>query len=261
MATVTGLTADRMLAIEGQSVISGRVAGDNLMLTKHDGSEMNAGNVRGPKGDKGDPGTPGAPGAPGTSVGGAIPGEIRMWPGSALPAAGYGKWVWADGAVYAVATYPIAAGSIAAVWRTFAGASDPGGANFRVPDMRGMTPVGMDAMPGGVRANRMTRAVAITLAGRSGEETHTVSIAEMPTHFHGGGFHNHDVTITQHEAYSEPNRALLLGSSPNAFNGNGNDLMAIGNSPAQIIQHEGGGTAHENVQPSVFMPYIICLNG
>ena len=52
-------------------------------------------------------------------------------------------------------------------------------ANFRVPDLRGLAPVGIDAMPGGTRANRMTRSVAITLAGRAGEETHIITIPEM----------------------------------------------------------------------------------
>lgn len=53
MATVTGLTADRMLEIEAASVIDGDVVGNNLILTKHDGSQINAGDVRGPTGPQG----------------------------------------------------------------------------------------------------------------------------------------------------------------------------------------------------------------
>lgn len=56
MATVTGLTKARMLAMEAATVISGVVTGDNLILTKRDGTTVNAGNVRGPQGLKGDPG-------------------------------------------------------------------------------------------------------------------------------------------------------------------------------------------------------------
>lgn len=55
MATVTGLTAARMLAIEAASVVDGDVVGDNLILTKHDGSTVNAGSVRGPVGPAGPP--------------------------------------------------------------------------------------------------------------------------------------------------------------------------------------------------------------
>ena len=53
MTTVTSLTADRMLAIEAASVVDGDVVGDNLILTKHDGSQINAGSVRGPQGSPG----------------------------------------------------------------------------------------------------------------------------------------------------------------------------------------------------------------
>lgn len=50
MATVTGLTATRMLEIEAQSIVNGDVVGDNLILIRHDGETINAGNVRGPSG-------------------------------------------------------------------------------------------------------------------------------------------------------------------------------------------------------------------
>ena len=53
MATVTGLTADRMLEIEAGSVIDGDVIGGELILTKHDGSTLNAGSVVGPPGPVG----------------------------------------------------------------------------------------------------------------------------------------------------------------------------------------------------------------
>lgn len=55
MATITGLTAARMLAIEAASIIDGDIVGDNLILTKHDASTINAGNVRGPAGTNATP--------------------------------------------------------------------------------------------------------------------------------------------------------------------------------------------------------------
>jgi hypothetical protein len=54
MTTVTGFTADRMLSIEAASVVDGDVDGNgNLILTKHDGSTINAGSVIGPTGPQG----------------------------------------------------------------------------------------------------------------------------------------------------------------------------------------------------------------
>lgn len=53
MATVTGLTADRMLEIEAASVIDGEVVDGDLILSKHDGTLINAGSVIGPEGPEG----------------------------------------------------------------------------------------------------------------------------------------------------------------------------------------------------------------
>ena len=53
------LTADRMLEIEQASVVGGQVVGDNLHLTTKGGTDINAGNVRGPQGVAGTNGTNG----------------------------------------------------------------------------------------------------------------------------------------------------------------------------------------------------------
>lgn len=60
MATVTGLTAARMLEIEAASVVAGGILLDDLILTKHDGTQINAGNVRGPRGFTGLDAAPGS---------------------------------------------------------------------------------------------------------------------------------------------------------------------------------------------------------
>lgn len=53
MATVTVFTAERMQEIEDGTVVSGAIVGDDLILTKHDGSTVNAGVVVGPEGPPG----------------------------------------------------------------------------------------------------------------------------------------------------------------------------------------------------------------
>jgi microcystin-dependent protein len=267
MATITGFTADRMLAVEGASVVDGEIRADgHLWLIHHDGTEIDAGPVIGP---------PGPQGPVGPAAVSSIPGEVKLWPGSALPdPVKYGKWVWADGAVYVVATYPLAAAAIATQWRTFGGASDPGASNFRVPDIRGLAPVGMDAMPGGSRANRMTRAVAITLAARTGEETHVVSVAEMPVHAHSitDVAHNHGVNDPGHSHMLAKGEEWVNDQGASAFGiprgrAYGTDAAATGiylnasGTGLSGTNNNGSGGAHENVQPTVFVPYIVRLDG
>lgn len=195
---------------------------------------------------------------------GSIPGELKLWPDDQLPAlVDYGHWDWADGGILAIATYPKAAANIANAWRTHGGKPDPGAGNFRKPDLRGLTPVGMDAMPGqaaGTRANRVARAAALVLAAVSGEEVHAVTQGEMPSHGHGvsdpshvhaastdawrtdpAGFHN-NVMNPVHELFS-----IATISISAAFTGIG-------------IAANGGGGAHETMQPSVFVPWIVKLD-
>lgn len=50
MATVTGLTAAKALELASQDIIDGEVSGDDLLLTRRDGTAFIAGNIRGPQG-------------------------------------------------------------------------------------------------------------------------------------------------------------------------------------------------------------------
>ena len=200
----------------------------------------------------------------------SIPGEIKMWPGQTLPnLAKYGKWVWADGAIYAVATYPEAAANIDPAWKTAHGLADPGAGNFRAPDLRGVLPAGMDAMPGGSRVNRITRAVAITICGRTGEETHVVSVGEMPahghtvnSHQHGGGDHRHNLRFTR-------GSGTYSGAVADNNYNYGDYYSADANQTSGVIiaaeapgtNNIGGGAAHENLPPTIFVPWIVRLDG
>jgi microcystin-dependent protein len=218
-----------------------------------------------------------------TGAGGAaksplIPGEIKLWSGKVLPLlADYGLWVWADGTDYLAATYPKAAANIAPEWKTAHGLADPGAGRFRVPDLRGLTPVGLDQMPGGIRANRITRSVAITVAAKTGEETHVVTLAESPahshvvnSHSHGGGYHDHgggwhghghDLQsrggAAQNPGYGYGEAAWTGNLSPNWA---GITAQSVIGAEAPGTNNAGGGGAHETMQPSVFVPYIVALD-
>lgn len=299
MATITGLTAERMLAIEGASVVDGDVVNGDLILTKHDGSSINAGSVIGPVGPQGPQGL------------GPIPGEIKMWSGAALPdPALYGTWVWANGAIYDAATHPIAAAHIDPAWKTAHGSPDPGAGKFRVPDMRGYVPAGLDAMPvGSPRANHVTRAEAIGIAKITGEEKHVLIIAEhashthpfrgnaMPGHGHGASFagnglpvHYHPMTANQNGVNKDMKwdkftagsagtqdivrdvggmsgaatgtaHAVNTGTaSAGTPSGSVSVIGASAGTPSGTVDPSGSGNSHENMQPTVFVPYIVKLD-
>lgn len=55
---IDGLTAERMLEIEAASIVDGSVVGNDLILTKHDGTTIDAGNVRGAVGPAGPASSP-----------------------------------------------------------------------------------------------------------------------------------------------------------------------------------------------------------
>lgn len=62
MATVTGLTAARMAEIEDAQIVDASIVVDNLILERHDGGTIDAGNVRGPAGSAGSAGATGPTG-------------------------------------------------------------------------------------------------------------------------------------------------------------------------------------------------------
>lgn len=154
MATVTGLTKERMLQIEAASVTGGLVdPRGNLILKTHGGDEIDAGHVEG---------------APGV---GPV-GSITMFAGADAPSG----HLLCDGSAVSRATYS----ALFAVIGTTYGAGN-GSTTFNVPNLKGRVPVGQDT----------TQTEFDTLGERAGAKTHTLSVPEMPSHTHTQNSHNH----------------------------------------------------------------------
>lgn len=90
MATVTGLTATRMLAIEAQCIVSGAIVTNDLILTKQNGTTVNAGNVRGPQGVAGTTGATGATGPTGSAGAAGVNGNTLLNGTATPPSSGLG---------------------------------------------------------------------------------------------------------------------------------------------------------------------------
>jgi len=118
------------------------------------------------------------------------------------------------------------------------GAGD-GTTTFNVPDLRGRCVVGQDNM-GGTSANRLTGLTGgingDVLGGIGGAETHTLTIAQMPAHHHA--------TKENVVSHASTGRVMV----PND---------AAGTASPTPMTDVGGGLAHNNVQPSIVLNYLI----
>ncbi len=114
-----------------------------------------------------------------------------------------------------------------------------GRVNFALPDFRGRTPIHVGN--------------GHTLGERAGEQAHTLSIAEMPTHTHTFGASNNSTTRS-----SNPRNNLPTVSSPNNVYGPASSLVAF---EPSVVTSVGGSQAHLNMQPFLTLNFCIALQG
>jgi microcystin-dependent protein len=113
-----------------------------------------------------------------------------------------------------------------------------GRVNFALPDVRGRAPIHVGS--------------GHTLGERGGEQAHTLSIAELPTH-------THVLQATQAAGQNTPsNTTVLAKSNPQAVYGGATNLAAM--DPASVT-NTGGSQAHLNMQPFLTLSFCIALQG
>lgn len=159
---------------------------------------------------------------------GAVPaGGVMPFAGSTAPAG----WLLCYGQAVSRSQY----GELFAVLGTSYGSGD-GSTTFNLPDLRGRVVAGVDNM-GGSAASRLTSTTITGGADAVGEvggsQTHTLTTSEIPAHSHG---------IEAGQSGSFTGRA-------GGHNGNVITSMSSNNT--------GGGGAHNNVQPTMVLNYII----
>jgi microcystin-dependent protein len=155
-----------------------------------------------------------------------ITGMIVQWPSATPP----GGWLNCDGSTPLIATYPALA---AFLGTTFGG---NGSTTFGLPDFRGRVPVGLGTGTGG-------GATTWTLAETIGEETHTLATTEMPAHAH-----------TEQDSTSGWSR--YSGQHQNGTQPAGIYPVVTGAAGSQSGS-AGGGLAHNNLQPSLGIGFVI----
>lgn len=165
----------------------------------------------------------------------AVPaGTMSAFAGATVPLG----WVLCDGRALSTVTFPAL---FSAIGYTHGGS----GSTFNVPDLRGRTPMGMDDFGGALSsagaANRVTNIQADVLGGSMGAETHTLTTAELPAHSH---------SYTDRYFASGSGGGLTGVTTPS----NAANVFA---SQAFATDSAGLGGAHNNMQPSITMLYVI----
>ena len=111
-----------------------------------------------------------------------------------------------------------------------------GRVNFALPDQRGRTPIHVGS--------------GHTLGERGGEQAHTLSIAELPTH-------THTVSASPTNSNTPIASNNVLASANNLYNQAAN-LTSL--NPGTIT-NVGGSQAHLNMQPFLTLTFCIALQG
>jgi microcystin-dependent protein len=169
-----------------------------------------------------------------------LPGMIFPYGGTSAPS----EYLLCFGQSVSTSTYADLHGVIG---YTYGGS----GSSFTIPDLRGRVVAGQDDM-GGSSANRLTSPInGDTLGAAGGTESHTLTEAELASHTHFIASNTGDTST----ALSASN---FLSNKGN-FGSSNNYILAGVSGGAQHgkTSSTGSGTAHNNVQPTFILNYII----
>jgi len=175
-----------------------------------------------------------------SAFGAAVPPGMTMaFAGSRIPAG----WLLCDGSAISRTTYPNLFAAIGVTW----GIGDAS-TTFNLPDLRGRTLIGAGHGSGLSSRN---------LAQSLGEESHQLTVAEMPSH-------NHGITDPGHQHETAIGGQGPWGSGPARYpEVGGTGLYSVSStlsSPVTTgvsVQNNGGDQPHNNMQPSAVINYII----
>jgi microcystin-dependent protein len=112
-----------------------------------------------------------------------------------------------------------------------------GRVNFGLPDLQGRTPMHMGS--------------GHTLGERGGEQAHTLSISEIPTHEHTAN----GVSVAGDDPIPAGN---FLGQANNTYLAPDNSLTSLLPATVSIV---GSSQAHINMQPFLTLNFCIALQG
>lgn len=119
-----------------------------------------------------------------------------------------------------------------------------GRTNFALPDLRGRAPMHPGQGPG---------LSPCQLGQQSGDESVTLTLAQMPSHTHGAGGAGQGVHIST-ASVGTPSAAVAPAQVTSNAYGPATSLVPMND-------QAGGGLPHDNRQPYLCTPFIIALQG
>ena len=126
-----------------------------------------------------------------------------------------------------------------------------GSSTFNLPDLRGRVIAGQDDM-GGASANRLTNQTGglngDTLGAAGGSETHTLTTAQLASHTHSFSDTDSITAMT----FLNDGLGVNRGGSGQSSSSNSISVSISGTTGST-----GSGSAHNNVQPTMVLNYII----
>ncbi|HEV2153178.1 phage tail protein [Bradyrhizobium sp.] len=131
-----------------------------------------------------------------------------------------------------------------------------GSTTFTMPDLRGRVPAGLDSMTGTPAGRLTTTLTGIGLGDFGGEEWHTLTTSEIPSHTHANTLsdpgHTHPYVAVNNSEQKPASGGTAAYTSTTTVNTTSNTTgITITNVST------GGGGAHNNVQPTLVINYII----
>lgn len=172
-------------------------------------------------------------------------GQITIFAGNFAPRG----WALCDGQLLPISQY---SALFSILGTTYGG---DGRTTFALPDLRGRAPIHAGTGPG-----LSTR----QLGSRSGQETHTLTILEMPSHNHLASSVSklHGLNTNGDDDILAPGASLASGAEIyNTSTPPNTELNSQSVSTATTVLNQGGNQAHNNMQPYLAINYIIALVG
>lgn len=185
---------------------------------------------QGPTGPVGPAGPRGATGerGPAGAAGAVPPGTVTAFAGKTAP----NGWLLCDGQSYSISSYRDLYNAIGTTYGGY-------GQSFQVPDLRGRFPVGKDT------------GTFATLGGKGGEEKHTLTVSEMPSHQHTGN------DRAWHDKQKRNGQQWFVGLTHDRgswMSNAANDGLTNQDTETGTT---GGNQAHNNLPPYISLNFII----